>query len=204
MTVARREWKLEELQAVEARHSPAALKLSYPSTWPTFLIKSSGATCKWISAQQAKVALEMNLRNFNALQESSTSPTFLLKSRRGVQEATGITPGGAYSPLNMDRSPKSDVTRSSSAIFRGPTAFQRRMQARYLVRELDHRIPASARGCNPARGKTAAGWKRSRTSRKTNKFPCKKGRRNLNLLTAWGKRVFDTSKIVVDSPLLAP
>jgi hypothetical protein len=39
VTVARREWKLEELQAVEARHSPAALKLSYPSTWPTFLIK---------------------------------------------------------------------------------------------------------------------------------------------------------------------
>lgn len=39
VTTARRDWKLAELQAVEVRHSPTALKLSYPSVWPTFLDK---------------------------------------------------------------------------------------------------------------------------------------------------------------------
>ena len=96
MTVARREWKLEELQAVEARHSPAALKLSYPSTWPTFLIKSTGVTCEWMSVLQVQVVWDMSLRIVFS-QVSSTWPTFLFMRRCGVREAFGITPRGAYS-----------------------------------------------------------------------------------------------------------
>jgi serine/threonine protein kinase len=39
VSTARRAWKLEGLEAVEVRHSPTALKLSYPPVWPSFPLK---------------------------------------------------------------------------------------------------------------------------------------------------------------------